>query len=300
MIALVLAFVVFAATTPIASPGPDSGYAHPEWLADAAWLKDSLADPSVKVVALTPPEDFAAGHVPGAAQIDWADLDVVETGDQSVATWRGEIERKLTGLGLSPSDTVVVYDGGTFYAPRLWWILYQLSHADVRILNGGLPAWAAAGGEVETGASTVQPASQPYAGTPDEFAIASLDEVKSALDDPDTAFVDARSPQEYRDGHIPGAVNVEFTQNGEPDQPRYWKSAEELRAIYAAVGITSDKSVIPYCTIIPYCTTGVRSAATYFTLRLIGFEDVSLFTGSWREWSSHPELPVATGDQPGA
>jgi thiosulfate/3-mercaptopyruvate sulfurtransferase len=294
MIALVLAFVIFANATPVASPGADSGYAHPEWLADAAWLKDNLADPSVKVVALTPAGDFAAGHVAGAAQIDWADLDVVETGDQAVATWRGEIEQKLTGLGLSPSDTVVVYDGGTFYAPRIWWILYQLGHRDVRILNGGFPAWTAAGGDVETGTSTVQSAARPYVGTPDESAIATLDEVKAVLDNPDTAFVDARSPQEYGDGHIPGAVNVEFTQNGEPDQPRYWKSAGDLRAMYAAVGVTADKTVIPYC------TTGVRSAATYFTLRLIGFEDVSLFTGSWREWSSHPELPVATGDQPGA
>jgi thiosulfate/3-mercaptopyruvate sulfurtransferase len=248
----------------------------------------------VKVVALTPAGDFAAGHVPGAAQTDWADLDVVETGDQSIATWRSQIEQKLTALGLAPADTVVVYDDGTFYAPRLWWILHQLGHADVRILNGGLPAWVAAGGEVETGASKARPAAQPYVGTPDESAISTLDEVKAALDDPNVAFVDARTHQEYLDGHIPSAVNIEFTQNGEPDQPHYWKSAADLRAMYAAVGVTPNK------TIIPYCTTGVRSAATYFTLRLIGYDHVSLFTGSWREWSSHPELPVATGNQPGA
>lgn len=291
MIALLLAIVIFgAAATPIASPEASSGYAHPEWLADASWLGQHLADPAVKIVALTPPADFAAGHVPGAAQIDWPDLEIVETGDQSVATWRSEVEQKLTALGLAPTDTVVVYDGGTFYAPRLWWILRQLGHDDIRILNGGYPAWLAAGGEVETGASTAQPAAQPYVGTPDESAIATLDEVKAALDDPSVVFVDARAPQDYRAGHLPGAVNVEFTENGEPDQPHYWKPAADLRAMYAALGVTPEKTVIPYC------WRGVFSAADYFTLRLIGYEHVSLFTGSWNEWSSHPELPVETGD----
>jgi thiosulfate/3-mercaptopyruvate sulfurtransferase len=276
--------------TTTASPAAGSGYARPEWLADAVWLPAHLADPTVKIVALTPSGDFAKGHIPGAAQIDWPDLEIVETSDQSVATWRGEVEQKLTALGIAPADTVVVYDGGTFYAARLWWILHQLGHADVRILNGGYPAWTAAGGEVETGPSTAKPAVQPYVGTPDESAIAELTEVKATLDDPNVSFVDARTPQEYRVGHLPGAVNVEFTQNGEPNQPHYWKSADDLRAMYAAAGVTPEK------TIVPYCTTGVRSAATYFTLRLIGYEHVALFTGSWKEWSSHPELPVATSD----
>jgi thiosulfate/3-mercaptopyruvate sulfurtransferase len=299
MIALSLAFLltltgllndvrVAAEATPVASPQSGSGYAHPEWLADAAWLKAHLSDPTVKVVALTPSGDFAKGHIPGAAQIDWTDLTIVETSDQSVATWRGDVERKLTALGVARSDTVVVYDGGTFYAARLWWVLFQLGHADVRILNGGFPAWTAAGGEVETGPSTAKPAAQPYVGTPDESAIATLDEVKAALDNPSVAFVDARAPSEFRAGHIPGAFNVEFTRNGTPTEPRYWKSAADLRALYAAAGVTPDKTVIPYC------STGVRSAATYFTLRLIGYEHVSLFTGSWQEWSSHPELPVAS------
>ncbi len=280
------------AATPEATPAAENEYAHPEWLADAAWLRQHFADPHVRVVALTPEEDFARAHIPGAVQIDWPALEIVETSDQSVAHWRGEVERQLTALGIQPDQTVVVYDGGTFYAARLWWMLYQLGHADVRVLNGGLPAWIASGGPVETGPPHATPAPQPYAGKPDESAIATLDEVKAALEDPDVVLVDARSPAEYAAGHIPGAINVEFTQNAEPGQPRYWKGASELRAMYAALGITPDKRVIPYC------TTGVRSAATYFTLRLIGYDDVTLFTGSWKEWSSHPDLPVRTGSAP--
>ena len=99
-------------------------------------------------------------------------------------------------------------------------------------------------------------------------------------------LVDARSPDEFAQGHIPGAVPFPFTDVSEPDQPRYWKSAEQLRVEFAALGITPDKHVIPYC------STGVRSAALYFTLRLIGYENVSLFSGSYAEWTADPSRPI--------
>lgn len=282
-----------AQATPPATPVASDGYAHADWLVDGAQLQAMLAaDPAVKVVALSPPDQFAAGHIPGAAQVDWPDLEIVETSDQQVETWRAAVEQTLTALGLSPADTVVVYDPGTLYAPRLWWILDQLGHAKKAILNGGLDAWTAAGGELETGPSRVQPAPRPYVGTPNDAAIAKLAEVERALDDPNVVLVDARTPAEYAAGHIPGAINIEFTQNAEPNPPKVWKSAAELRELYEAAGVTPEKTVIAYC------STGVRSAATYFTLRLLGYERVRLFTGSFQEWSSHPELPVTTGGQP--
>jgi thiosulfate/3-mercaptopyruvate sulfurtransferase len=171
-------------------------------------------------------------------------------------------------------------------------VLEQLGHADKRLLNGGIGAWTAAGGALETGPSAAAPAVTPYRGTPNTAVLATLERVTAEFKDPTTMLVDARSEPEYVDGHIPGAVHVEFTTNAAGTAPKVWKSAEELRALYAAAGVTPDKSVIPYC------TTGVRSAVTYFTLRLLGYERVALFTGSWAEWSSHPELPRTTGDQP--
>ena len=275
-----------------ATPTGADGYAHPEWLVDAAWLRDHRTDPSLRVVALTPSDAFTKGHIPGAAQIDWPDLNVTDTSDPSIARWQGDVEAKLTALGIAPVDTVVIYDDGTLFAARLWWILQQLGHPDKRILNGGLAAWKAAGGEMETGPSRVAPAPQRYQGTPRPDVLAQLSEVRATLGDPKTALVDARSAKEYDAGHIPGAVNIEFTVNALPDAPKYWKPAPELRALYAAAGVTPDKHVIPYC------TTGVRSAVTYFTLGLLGYDDVSLYTGSWREWSMHPDLPKATGSAP--
>lgn len=108
----------------------------------------------------------------------------------------------------------------------------------------------------------------------------------------EVVVLDVRPELEYAAGHIPGAVHVEFTTNALPDAPKFWKPAAELRALYEAAGVTPDQRVIPYC------TTGVRSAVTYFTLGLLGYDDVALFTGSWAEWSAHPELPKATGTAP--
>ena len=291
--ALLLSGGVAAAqsSTPVASPTAVA-YAHPEWLADAAWLADHLDDPAVAIVALTPPEDFTAGHISGAVQTDWPVFEITETSDQQIALWRGEVEAIFTSLGITRDQTVVVYDGGTFYAPRLWWLFYELGHEDIRILNGGLEGWTSAGNDVETGEATADPASTPYVGVPNDDAIAQIGDVETAVANGETVLIDARRGNEYADGHIPGAINIPFTDNAEPEGPKYFKSAQDLLTMYAAAGVTPDQAVIPYC------TTGVRSAATYFTLRLIGFDNVSLFSGSYVEWTSDPSRPVNTGDQP--
>ncbi|MDP9364050.1 MAG: sulfurtransferase, partial [Chloroflexota bacterium] len=268
------------------------GYAHPEWLADAAWLRERLGGPGLRVVALTSAEEYAAGHVPGAVPIDWPELELTDTSEPAVAAWRGEVEAKLTPLGMRPDDTVVVYDGGTLYAPRLWWVLRHLGHRDVRVLDGGLPAWVAAGGQVETAGTWVgYSPDDPYRGAPDDALLATKEEVVASLGDPGAVLVDARSPEEYAAGHIPGAVNVPFTANARPDDPKSWKPAAELRALYEAAGLA------PGTRVIPYCSTGVRSAVTAFTLALLGY-DIALYTGSWAEWSADPGLPKTTGAAP--
>lgn len=275
-----LPFAVYSAT-PVATP---SGYAQPEWLVDSAWLAEQLGDQNLAVIALTPADEFARGHIPGAVQVDWPDLALTESAQ--IDAWRIQMENLLTQLGVERSDTVVIYDGGTLYGPRLWWILFQLGHQDIRVLNGGLPAWSATGQTQETGAADAQPAAEPYVGEPNEDAIATVDEVVAALDDPNAIQLDARSPDEYAQGRIPGAINFPFTDVAEPDQPRYWKSAAQLEAEFSALGVTPDKLVIAYC------SSGVRSAALYFTLRLIGYENVALFSGSYDEWTADPSRPI--------
>jgi len=283
---------VYAEATPEASPVGDEGYARPEMLVDAAWLHDRLDEPSVLVVGLMPAETFAEGAIPGSVQIDWPDLEVTDTSDASLAAWQATVEGRLTGLGIIRDRTVVAYDEGTLFAARLWWVLHHLGHERAHVLNGGLPAWIGAGYEVATDQPAPVAADEPCAGTTLPDALAQVPEVEAAIGDAGTITVDARTPDEYADGHIPGAVNINFPLNAEPDAPKFWKPASDLKRLYGEAGVTPDRWVIPYC------STGVRSAVTFFSLRLIGYDDVSLFTGSWAEWTLDPDRPVTTGDEP--
>src|SRR5262249_32005000 len=148
--------------------------------------------------------------------------------------------------------------------------------------------WNAAGLPLTKGGSVPSAASEPYRGVPNEAAIATVDHVVASLNDPTTVLVDARTKDEYEQGHIPGAVLFPFTQVAVGGSPPGWKSADELMTEFAALRVTPDKHVIAYC------STGVRSAALYFTLRLIGFDDVSLFSGSYQEWVEDPSRPIET------
>ena len=285
-------------STPAASPAPSSAYARPETLVDAATLVAHAGDPALTLLALMPADEFAAGHIPGSVQLDWPQLEITDTSDASVARWQAAMADLFASLG---GQTVVTYDGGSLFATRPWWLLHYLGYDAVHVLNGGLPAWRAAGGAVESVTSSAEatPAATPQgspvvsaAPGPRSDALATLADVQAALDDPGVVFVDARTPEEYAAGHIPGAVNINYPRNAAPDPPHVWLPPDALLAMYAEAGATPDKRVIPYC------TTGVRSSVTYFTLYVLGYDNVRLFTGSWAEWSRHPELPVTRGNAP--
>ncbi len=282
-----LAHTTQAQATPEATPATDAG----DMLVDAAWLAANRDDPSVALVAFMPVEDFAKEHIPGSVQLDWPVLEVIDTSDESIAAWRETVEQLLTSLGISRNHTVVAYDAGTLFAARFWWVLHYLGHGQVRVLNGGFAAWQEQGNEIEAGdGEPAAPAAEPYRGEPRPDALAQLVEVRARIDDPEVVFVDTRTADEYAAGHIPGAVNINYPLNALPDAPKFWKPASELMALYEEHGVTPDRLVIPYC------TTGVRSAVTFFSLRLIGYPAVSLYTGSWKEWESHPETPKETGN----
>ena len=286
-----------AQATPVGSPTAYGGYPHSELLVDAAWLSERRGDPAMVAVGLMPAEEFAKGHVPGTVQLDWPALEVIDTSDESISRWSDGVTATLASLGITRDRDVVAYDAGTLFASRLWWVLYFLGHEGIHVLNGGLAAWQEGGGEVTTGASLVTPAAGlsggVATGSPRLHALAQLEEVRTRLDDPRVAIVDARTPGEYAQGHIPGAINLNYPMNAVSGSPSRWKAAEELLAMYEDAGIRPDQRVFPYC------SSGVRSAVTFFSLRLIGYEDVGLYTGSWQEWSAHPELPVVNGTQPG-
>lgn len=279
-----------------------SGYARPEVLVETDWVAERLTDARVKLIEVD--VDTAAydeGHAPGAIGLNWT-TDLQDPLRRDVAS-QEQIEQVLSQNGVRNSDSVVVFgDNNNWFAAYFYWLLKMYGHEDVRIMNGGRKKWLAEGRPLTTDRPRYQ-ASQYQAAQRNEALRARRDDVLELLSGvgQSVALVDVRSPQEFsgeimappglpetaqRGGHIPGAANVPWVQATRDDGT--FKSAEELRALYGSKGVTPDKEVVAYCRI------GERSSHTWFVLReLLGFERVRNYDGSWTEWGSMIDLPVA-------
>lgn len=294
IITIVLAILAIFGFIFTAIPGaePEIADSGGEWsmysppVVDAAFLRDSLAfTDDVVVVAVAPESDFIDGHIPGAVQVDRATLAVTDTTAPGIAAWEADMETLLTDLGITRESLVVVYDDGSHDAARLWWVLTQLSHPQVSVLDGGLDAWSAIGEPLETGPVTTMPSLVPYEGMTSESALVSTEQVEAALDDPGVVIVDARPASEYAAGHIPGAVNIPTAANYSATDGALLP-IDQLMAVYIDAGVTPDKQVIVYC------NSGVYAASDLLALTYLGYPSVALYAGSWPEWSRDPSLPV--------
>ena len=242
-------------------------------------------------IDVRPAHEFARGQVPGAVHLDLWGVSLTDTSDAPLRAFGWMIGHLFSLRGVRPDRPVVVYetDSGIRAARAFWWLEY-LGHPDVRVLDGGLGAWARAGLPLSTAPAT--PVPTDWRGTPQPDRLATWQDVLARLGAEGTAIVDTRSDDEYygravrakRGGAIPGAVHLEWTSNLAAD--RRFKSADELRAMYAAAGVTPDRETVTYC------QGGYRAAHTYLALRHLGFPCVRNYTGSWKEWGDREDLPI--------
>jgi thiosulfate/3-mercaptopyruvate sulfurtransferase len=242
------------------------------------------------------PDEFAKGHVPGAAYVD---MDSALAGPPGP---RGRhplpdadvFETAMRAAGVDGDRPVVVYDDwGGRAAARAWWLLRHHGHPDVRVLDGGWPAWVRTGGEVETTAAAVRPGT--FAAGPGVLPVLEVDDVLAFA--ADQTLVDARAPERFRGevepvdpvpGHVPGAVNVPTGANLADDGT--FRPADELRALYVAVvGGGSEVAA--------YCGSGVTAIHDILAMEVAGI-DARLYPGSWSEWVADPARPVETGPAP--
>jgi len=211
---------------------------------------------------------------------------------EALAAW-------LTRIGFTNDMQAVVYDrNGVNYCGRLWWMLKWAGHDAVAVLDGGLQAWQAAGGAIESGpAQQPAPASRPFALHAPLRQFIGTQEVLRHLGEPDQTLIDARGAPRYRGdvepldpvaGHIPGALNRPFTDNFAADG-RY-KSPEQLKTEFAV--LLADHAP---ASVVHYCGSGVSVLANVLAMEIAGYPLVPIYAGSWSEWSSTPGLPCAKG-----
>ena len=278
-------------------------YANPDVLVVTDWLEEHLDDPTIRVIEVD--EDTSAyekGHIRGAVGWNWTTDLHLPVGRDYVD--QAGLTKLVNAAGVDDDSTVVLYGGNNnWFAAYAYWIFKLRGYDSVKLLNGGRKKW-----ELESRELTMDVPS--YARTTCKIEGKVRPEIRALRDEvlakvgSATGLVDVRSPEEYRGeklapdhlpqeqaqvpGHIPGAANIPWAKAANEDGT--FKSADELRALYEAEGITSNREIIAYCRI------GERSSHTWFALQeLLGFPNVKNYDGSWTEYGSLVGAPVEKG-----
>lgn len=231
---------------------------------------------------------WAAGHVPGAVHADWIeDWGVTVGGVEGMLPPPEEFAAALSRLGIGNDTLVVAYDDNSlFTASRLAWALLEHGHERVAILDGGFPAWQAAGYEISTDEADGRPEPRAYRPGSPQGLRRGMDEVRALLGRDDVTLVDCRMEETFAasEGRIPGATRLPspslIGENGR------FKRGEAVAKLAADAGVTRDKPAVLYC------GGGVSAAAALIALREAGYRDLALYDGSWSEWSRHADNPI--------
>ena len=275
-------------------------YAHPEVLVSTQWVAEHANDPNVRLVEVdVDTSAYDQGHIAGAVGWNWQTQ--LQDNIRRDLIDKAALEQLLGKSGISNDTTIILYgDNNNWFAAYALWQLKYYGHQDVRLMNGGRKKWVEEKRPLTTEAPK-PPAATYRATAPDESVRARREQVSAIVDKKSKGhLVDVRSVDEFtgkiiappgmsetaqRAGHIPGAANVPWAQAANEDGT--FKSADVLKQLYEAKGVTASEQVIAYCRI------GERSSHTWFVLKyLLGYDNVKNYDGSWTEWGNLVGAPI--------
>lgn len=241
-------------------------------------LMKIMRKPTTVVVSTRTADDYAQVHITGAVHISYQDLN----DDMAMLIPADQIAKILGDNGISENKTIVLYDDGSEkYSGRMYWVLKYLGAPDVKILDGGMPAWRASRKPVTRTPTTIK--KETFTPNVQSKYLATMADVSK----PGTILIDARSAAEYngtadtklRPGRIPGAINIEYTKVLDGDGKLL--PNDQIQSVFAENGVTKDKTVIVYC------ETSVRAGILFQALTsALDYPNVKLYDGAYREWQS--------------
>ena len=269
----------------------------------ADWLAEHIDDPEIQIIdaRMAPPGqddrdlngEYLAGHVPGAVFFDIEALSDHTSPLPHMMPRPEAFAVAMRELGVNSDKHLVVYDeGNLFSAPRAWWMLRTFGVEKVSILAGGLEGWRRDELPLEQGLPELPEGD--FDGRFDPLVIKRLTDVLLVSHEGSAQIVDARPAGRFnglvaepraglRSGHIPGALNVPWTElviNGE------LKTVDELNEIFARQGVDFERPIIASC------GSGVTASVVVLALTTLGVNGVCLYDGSWSEWGARTDLPI--------